>query len=136
MFTMSRTIALALVLAAGTAAAAHPEPSAPAGSSHTVNMQSTDPQRAFFDGLERQYYDLTVAEYKAGGGKFDADSYEKKSYALFRSYASAHGASPDGLQNHLKAIPRQVVQIVKEDPKVLDSQKAFIEALEGPPPPP
>jgi hypothetical protein len=33
---------------------------------------------------------------------------------------------------HLKDIPRQMVGIVKDDPKVLDSYEAFTVALMGP----
>jgi len=34
--------------------------------------------------------------------------------------------------DHLKLIPRQVVQIVKEDPHVLDSYQNFVDATFGP----
>jgi hypothetical protein len=122
-------IAVGLALAAlAPAALAQPQSSAPA----SVNMQATQAQQAFFDGLMTEYFNLSVTELK-GREKVDAADYEKKSYALFRAYATAHGASPDALQNHLKAIPRQVVQIVKEDPKVLDSRQNFSNALVGPP---
>ena len=36
------------------------------------------------------------------------------------------------MQDHLKLIPRQVIQIVKEDPKVLDSFESFTDAMIGP----
>ncbi len=129
--TANRSIiaaAFALSLAATAPALAQPQSSAPA----TANMQASGAEQAFFDGLMSEYYTLSVAELK-GRAHVDAGDFEKKSYALFRAYASAHGASPDGLQNHLKAIPRQVVQIVKEDPKVLDSRQNFSNALNGPP---
>ena len=96
-------------------------------------MQSTDAQTAFFDALMREYYSLSVAELKGRAGTVDAAAFERKSYALFRAFASSHGADPDHLQEHLKAIPRQVVQIVKDDPKVLDSISNFSAALIGPP---
>jgi hypothetical protein len=122
----------ALVLACGASAGAQPaHPAGPAPA--TVNMQSTGAESAFFDGLMRDYYKLSVAEFARGGGKVDPAAFEQKSYALFRAYATAKGASPDGLQEHLKAIPRQVVQIVKDDPKVLDSLQNFSDALVGPP---
>ena len=42
------------------------------------------------------------------------------------------GASPEGMVDHLKDIPQQMVGIVKDDPKVLDSYDNFIVALMGP----
>jgi hypothetical protein len=36
------------------------------------------------------------------------------------------------MQDHLKLIPRQVVQIVKDDPKVIDSYDNFVAATFGP----
>jgi hypothetical protein len=35
--------------------------------------------------------------------------------------------------DHLKHIPREVVGIVKDDPKVLDNFETFLVALRGPP---
>jgi len=119
----------ALALAFTASAGAQPALAQPAA----LNMQATGPESDFFNGLIRDYYKLTLTEFARGASKVDAAAFEQKSYALFRSYATAHGASADGLQNHLKAIPRQVVQIVKEDPKVLDSQQNFTVALMGPP---
>jgi hypothetical protein len=40
--------------------------------------------------------------------------------------------TPEGMVDHLKLIPRQVVQIVKEDPHVLDSYDNFVAATFGP----
>jgi hypothetical protein len=40
--------------------------------------------------------------------------------------------TPEGMVDHLKLIPRQVVQIVKEDPHVLDSYPNFVAATFGP----
>jgi hypothetical protein len=37
------------------------------------------------------------------------------------------------MQDHLKLIPRQIVDIVKEAPHALDSFETFTEALIGPP---
>ncbi len=42
------------------------------------------------------------------------------------------GMSPDGMVDHLKDIPRQLVSIVKDDPKVLASYDNFTVALMGP----
>lgn len=39
---------------------------------------------------------------------------------------------PDGMLEHLKDIPRQIVAIVAGDPAVLDSYENFLVALRGP----
>ena len=77
------------------------------------------------------YYDLTVATF-AEGADIDVDAYEAKSFALFREFARANGANEQGMVDHLKLIPRQVVGIVKEDPAVLKTYDAFWAALAGP----
>lgn len=129
-------VAVGLAAALGTSAGAQPSAQTAQPAPKSTNMQSTDAQTAFFDALMREYYDLSVAELKGRAASVDAAAFERKSYALFRAFASSHGANPDHLQEHLKAIPRQIVQIVKDDPKVLDNIHNFSDALIGPPPPP
>lgn len=81
----------------------------------------------------RAYYDMTVATFKnATDIDVDVDAYEARSFAIFREFARASGASEAGMVDHLKLIPRQVVAIVKEDPAVLKSYDAFWAALAGP----
>jgi hypothetical protein len=77
------------------------------------------------------FYDATVATF-ANGTDIDVDAYEAKSFALFREFARANGASEQGMLDHLKLIPRQVVSIVKENPGVLKSYDAFWIAMVGP----
>jgi hypothetical protein len=77
------------------------------------------------------YYDLTVATF-ANGTDIDVDAYEAKSFAVFREFARANGRNEQAMVDHLKLIPRQVVAIVKEDAKVLNSYDSFWAALAGP----
>ena len=79
----------------------------------------------------RAYYDETVKTF-ANGTDIDVDAYEARSFAIFREFARANGASEEKMVDHLKLIPRQVVGIVKEDPAVLKSYDAFWAALAGP----
>jgi hypothetical protein len=79
----------------------------------------------------RAYYDATVATF-ANGTDIDIDAYEARSFALFREFARANGMNEEGMIDHLKLIPRQIVGIVKEDPAVLKSYDAFWAALSGP----
>src|SRR5687767_4107142 len=63
----------------------------------------------------RAYYDATVATF-ANGIDIDVDAYEARSFAIFREFARANGMNEQGMIDHLKLIPRQVVDIVKENP--------------------
>ena len=76
--------------------------------------------------------DALSIEMLRGNSSPDVASYEQKSYAIFRDFAESIGASPDGMIDHLKNIPREVVGIVKDDPKVLESYENFMVALRGP----
>jgi hypothetical protein len=127
--------------ALGTAAYAHPPAAAaadhaqataaPSGST-TVNMQGSDPKAWAADAHIHAFYDTTVAAFAQGPAKVDVDAYEQKSFAIFREFGVAKGVGAAAMQDHLKLIPRQVVGIVKEDPKVLDSYDNFILAIMGP----
>ncbi len=91
-----------------------------------------DQQSWINDPHMHQFYDLSVASLKHAASADEVSAYEQKSYAIFRAFASSRGMSPDAMQDHLKLIPRQVVQIAKDDPNVLDSYSAFVDALFGP----
>jgi len=77
------------------------------------------------------FYEETVRTF-ASGSAIDVDAYEARSFAIFREFARAHGASEEAMIDHLKLIPRQVVGIVQEDPTVLKDYDSFWAALAGP----
>ena len=79
----------------------------------------------------REFYELSVTMLRSNPAP-DVASYEQKSYDIFRAFARSMGASPEGMIDHLKNIPREIVGIVKEDPKALDSYESFLVALRGP----
>ena len=104
---------------------------AAAGPSRAVDMQG-DP-RAFIDNANgRAFYDLTVRTLKPGAAPVDVATYEAEAFAIFRAMGASMGVAPDAMQDHLKAIPRQMIGIVHDDPKVLDSFDNFADALVGP----
>jgi hypothetical protein len=104
---------------------------APVPQGETVSLQGD--QSAWIKSPEiHAFYDLTVASLGKDTRPLDFDVYRDKSYAIFRSFGASMGMSPDGMVDHLKDIPRQLVGIVKDDPKVLDSYDTFIVALMGP----
>lgn len=98
----------------------------------TISEREEARTSPLFGPLMKAYYELCVTELGAGTDKVDVAAFEQKSYALFRQVAVSKGVSPDALQAHLKDIPRQVVLIVKRDPKTLDSLDSFTDALVGP----
>lgn len=84
----------------------------------------------------QQYYELTKASFANGADKVDFPAYKEKSYAIFRAFGAASGAgkaAEEGMLDHLKDVPRQIVGIVKDDPSVLETQDKFWIAMAGPP---
>jgi hypothetical protein len=110
--------------------AQHPQPEQPAGGTITLDAQGHSPEWEQAPQW-REFYTLSV-EMLRGNSSPDVASYEQKSYAIFRAFAQSMGASPEGMIDHLKNIPREVVGIVKDDPNVLDSYENFLVALRGP----
>ncbi|MEQ1780816.1 MAG: hypothetical protein ABMA14_05615 [Hyphomonadaceae bacterium] len=109
---------------------AHQE-AAPVSQGETVSLQGD--QSAWIKSPEiHSFYDLSVASLGKGAPKLDFEAYRDKSYAIYRTFAASMGVNPDAMVEHLKDIPRQMVGIVKDDPKVLDSYEAFTVALMGP----
>src|ERR1700754_4473912 len=88
------------------------------------------------DPLTRASYDVYRAAFANGPDKVDLPAFEHQERASIRAYVASQGWPPgdaDRLIDHLKDIPRQFVEIVKDDPKVLDSCEAFSLAMSGPP---
>jgi hypothetical protein len=121
--------AVLAVLLAGPALAQHPAPS-----TTTANLQGNDSAAWAADSHMHAFYDLSKATLGHGAvPAAEVDAYEQKAYAIFREFGASRGMPPAAMQDHLKLIPRQVVQISKEDPHVFDSYDRFWEAMVGPP---
>lgn len=80
----------------------------------------------------RAFFDLTRDTLGKGAPPLDFEAYREKSYAIFRTFGVSMGMSADGMVDHLKDIPAQLVDIVKDDPEVLNSYANFTVALMGP----
>jgi hypothetical protein len=98
----------------------------------TLDAQGGDYPEWFQSPHMVEFYALSVEMLRANAGRVDAAAYEARSYAIFRVFAESLGANPDDMIDHLKAIPREMVGIVADDPKVLDSYENFLVALRGP----
>jgi hypothetical protein len=124
--------ATATALALPTAALAqHPAPASSAG--NTVSLQGASEQDAWArDPHMHAFYEASKAALANGADKVDMPAYEDKARAIFADFAKARGVDPAAMQDHLKLIPRQVVQIAKEDPATLASYDNFMLALMGP----
>lgn len=97
----------------------------------TLDAQGGDYPEWFQNPHMVEFYALSVEMLRAAP-RVDAAGYEARCYTIFRAFATSLGADPNGMIDHLKAIPREMVVIVANDPKVLDSYESFLVALRGP----
>lgn len=104
---------------------------APTGQA-SMNLQGNDTAAFMANPNIRAYYDLTVKTFAGGADKVNFPVYRNQSYALFRAMGVSMGVGPAAMQDHLKDIPGQVLQIVREDPAVLKDFDSFKVALIGP----
>lgn len=110
----------------------HGAPHAHSGQA-SINLPGNDTAAFMANPNIRAFYDLSVKTFAGGADKVDFPAYRDQSYVLFRALSVSMGVGPAAMQDHLKDIPGQVVQIVKEDPSVLKDFEAFKVALIGPP---
>jgi hypothetical protein len=139
---MKRILGIAATMASGLVLAAcahgHPHqaaaPQPAAGQSVTVNIQGgPSEQNPWRDSPHMHaFYDLSVAAFANGPANVDVPAYEARAHVIFDAFARSMGADPAAMQEHLALIPRQVVQIAREDPSVLASYENFWRALVGP----
>jgi len=101
------------------------------GETITLDAQGGDYPEWFQSPHMVEFYALSVEMLRAAR-RVDAAAYEERCYAIFRAFAKSLGADPNGMIDHLKAIPGEMVTIVADDPKVLDSYEDFLVALRGP----
>jgi hypothetical protein len=126
---MIRTLALSLA-AAALAAAALAEGPAPAPHAVTRNLQGDAGWRT--DPHIRVLYDASVQAFAGGPAHVDRGAFEARCNQIFADFAKAHGVPPEAMQDHLKLIPGQIIQIATEDPQMLASYDNFVAAIFGP----
>jgi hypothetical protein len=125
---LAAVTAVSLSHCTASAQRAGPEPE---GETITLNAQDGGYPEFLQSPQMHAFYALSVEMLRAT--PVDVASYEQQSYEIFRALALSLGWNPEGLVDHLKNIPRELVGIVKDDPKVLDSYASFLVALRGPP---
>jgi len=79
----------------------------------------------------RDLHELTVEIFAVGATNVKVAEYEQQVFGLVRA-ADEFKGSAEAFIEHAKAIPAQLVDIIKEDPKVLDSCENLSIALVGP----
>lgn len=133
---MSRLHAIAglaaVLLAGGPALAQHAPAQGQAQGQASVNLQGTESHAWMANPHMKDFYALSKATFAKGTAGIDFAAYREKSYAIFRAFGTSMGMDPAGMVDHLKLIPGQMVQIVKDDPRALDSYESFVEAMIGP----
>lgn len=98
----------------------------------TVSLQG-GPLPTCADELIHGFYDVTVRAFAKGAEHVDVAQYEMDSFEFFRKVAARKGIDPKLLIDHVAGIPRQMVQIAKDDPSTLEKCENFSLALTGPP---
>jgi hypothetical protein len=127
-------LALTAMLAAAPAVFAQetaPPPSQPPAGWKTMDMRD-DASPWINDPHVRQFYQLTIDAFAKGPDHLDRAAYEARFKEIFRDFAVQHHMPPEKLEDHLKAIPGEMILIVTRDPKTLDSYDNFVVALFGP----
>jgi hypothetical protein len=120
---------------AAPAPAAAPTPTVtPAAAPKSANLQGdgSEQKRWMNSPYWHQFFDLSKSALANGPAKVDMASYQTASMEIFGKFAESMHMSPAAMQDHLKLIPGQVVQIYKDDPHVLDSFDNFVTAMLGP----
>jgi len=80
-----------------------------------------------------EIYELTVNEFARGADQVVLSEYQANVFDFVRTTENFHYGDREGWVDHIKDIPAQLIDIIREDPAVLDSCANFSVALVGPP---
>jgi hypothetical protein len=131
-----RTLTCTLLIATAVVAATPVLATQPAETHGPVtgNLQGGDQAAALrANPYFRELYGVSVVALAYGPDKVNLPDFEARFFAVARKMAAETGGDPAALQDHLKLIPGQIVRIVRDDPKALDSFDRFVLAMVGPP---
>jgi hypothetical protein len=108
----------------------HPAPKAADGSV-TINIQG-DNTDWWESPFMHQGYGAALQALANGPDRVDRAAFQATFMKLAHAFALSMNMDPKGMQDHLKLIPGQIVDIVRDDPKALDSYENFVLAMRGP----
>ena len=98
----------------------------------TVSMAQND-----FDLCDEDFYigfyEVTRSVYAANAGAVSVAELESATFNYIRNYPAMSDAEAEAWVEHIDLIPGQLVDIIAEDPEVIDSCANFSVALVGPP---
>lgn len=97
----------------------------------TVNLQGDDTDW-WSNPYTYAFYGVAVAAFANGPDEVDETALQAAFMQVARDFAQEMGLDPAMMQDHLKLIPGQLIEIVREDPSVLDNYENLIFALRGP----
>ena len=98
----------------------------------TVSMAQND-----FDLCDEDFYvgfyEVTRSVYAANAGAVSVAELESATFNYIRNYPAMSDAEAEAWVEHIDLIPGQLVDIIAEDPEVIESCANFSVALVGPP---
>ena len=95
--------------------------------------RATDEQERWInDPAFHAFYQATVDAFANGPEKVDRAAYEQRSKEIFTAFATANNMPVEGILEHLKNIPGEMIGNATREPEILTSYDKFIEALMGP----
>lgn len=101
------------------------------GGSVTVDMQGEHPEW-WSNPYNYAFYGAALVAFANGPDEVDTDALDAAFMQIAGDFAEHMGMDPAMMRDHLKLIPGQMVDIVRDDPTVLDSYDNMILALRGP----
>ena len=84
------------------------------------------------DPRMHEFYQATVEAFANGADRVDQAAYEQRCREIFTRFAQANNMPVEGVLDHLKAIPGEMLGNARRDPQILASYDAFLKALMGP----
>lgn len=97
----------------------------------TINLQG-DASEWWSNPYNYAFYGAAVMAFANGAEEVDAEALDKAFMLIAADFAEYMGADPVAMQDHLKLITEQTIEIVTEDPSVLDSYEDMMLAMRGP----
>lgn len=89
-------------------------------------------QRWINDPAFHAFYQATIDAFANGPDKVDRAAYEQRSKEIFTAFATANNMPVEGILEHLKNIPGEMIGNATREPEILTSYDKFVEALMGP----